>query len=356
MRKALLPLVLLTVSAGLLWDGVSAESRARRPARARPAAVKPSPNQRLIVQDLPPKPAVKGVKIVAPARRWGRYSGTSRRSQPLYLLDGPDGSKTIKLRVGLVMNVLQRGPKFTKVETGGGIRVSGWVPNVVLGLRVQGTAKLYSRPGGPSFGEVGMGMLVHVEKEMGAYARVQVMGYVPLRCFMRRKDLDVKATGYKSMPRRYPGGSAMVLSAGPVHSKSGGPAVGQALDEGRIYRIRVLGRWSQIAWYDYSRVHAQVWVPTTRLRWGSYPHYGNGYNRYNCKPGTSGSQVALASFKLYAARDDAWPTIRVMPNARFNVIKDRDGWVKITSHSCLTFTGYAPDRPGDWTPTHLYRK
>jgi hypothetical protein len=251
------------------------------------------------------------------------------------------------------MTLLQTRGKWARVETAGLIRVIGWVPTVTLGLRVQKNTSLYGRPGGKALGEVAAGQLVHVIKTTGTWAQVRLMGYVPLESYIKRKDLGIAATTYRRLSGRYPGGSPMVVSAGPVHQSADGPRAGRIADEGRVYRVRVVGRWSQIAMYDYSRVQLRVWVPTSRLRWGGYPWYGSGYNRYNCKVGTSGSQVALAEFKVYAARDDAWPNIRIMPNARFNVAQDRDGWVRISSHSCITFNAYAEDRPGDWTPSYL---
>ncbi len=221
-----------------------------------------------------------------------------------------------------MVRVLKKGKTHSRVETGGKIRVSGYVPNVVLGMRVQNKAKLFGRAGGKHVGEISRSQLVHVEKLQGQWARVRLLGYVPLRCWVKRKVLSIKATRYGGRIRsRYPGGSKMNLTAGKVHAKPGGPVIVTALDEGLIYRVRVMGRWQK-----------------------------------NCIAGVSGSQIALSAFKLYAQLDDAWPTIRVMPNARFNIYRQKNGWVRITSRGCLSFTGYAEDRPGDWSSARLVRR
>jgi hypothetical protein len=254
------------------------------------------------------------------------------------------------------MTVVQPGPKWTQVETSGLIRVRGWVPSVVLGLRVQRNTSLYGAPGGKSLGEVAMGQLVHLVKVQGPWARVRFMGYLPLEAWVKRGELGTGPTSQGRLRGRFPGGSSMVVSAGPIHGAANGARIGELTDEGRIYRVRVVGRWSQIAMYDYSRIELQAWVPTDRLRWGGYPWYGTGYYTSNCKVGQSGSQVALAGFKVYATRDDAWPTIRILPGARFNLAASRNGWVQISSASCISFTAFAEERPGDWTPSHLYRR
>lgn len=357
MRKSIwLMLVALPV---LLILGVpGAEARRRRPTpTVKPKKPKPSDKDMLlVVQLVPPKAAKKGAKVTPP--RYGTYSrySATRRAKPLYLRSTPGGSAITALPVGVQVRVLKKGKTHSKVETGGKIRVSGYVPNVVLGLRVQNKAKIYGRAGGKSVGEISRSQLVHVEKLQGKWARVQVLGYLPLRCWMQRKELSIQATRYGGRVRsRYPGGSKMNVTAGKVHSKPGGPVIATALDEGRIYRVRVQGRWSQIAMYDYSRVDIRGWVLTERLSWRGSPWYGNGYRQKNCTAGTSGSQVALSAFKLYAQLDDAYPTIRVMPNARFNVYKNKNGWVRVTSYGCLSFNGYAEDRPGGWASSSLIR-
>jgi hypothetical protein len=339
---------------------------AARPAVARPAVARPAArraaaaDQRLIVSMQPPPPAPKK-KAKAPAAKGGkarrvlpyrRYGGYSRRATTLYLRDRPDGAAIVQLRIGLHMTILERRGRWSRVETAGLIRVRGWVPSVTLGLRVQRTAKLYGRPGGKPLGKVAGGHLVHVARLRAGWARVRLMGYTPLECWMKRADLGIATASYSRLKGRYPGGSAMVVSPGAVHASANGPAVAKVSDEGRVYRVRVTGRWSRIAVYNYSRVQLEGWVPTFRLRWGSYPWYGSGYSNYHCQVGRSGSRVALAEFKVYAARDDAWPTIRILPNARFNVSPDRPGWVRITSYSCISFVAYAQDRPGDWSPAY----
>lgn len=341
-------------------DGWS-RGRRRRPPRpaARPAA-KPNPNARIVVQDVPPAPKKKAKKKVKPKitpsyRYRRRYYGSSRRSSPLYLRAAPKGADIIRLNIGIVVNVVKRGPTWSQVETGGKIRVKGYVPNVTLGLRVQKKAKLFGRPGGKSIGEVSAGVLVQVIKTTGAWAQVRLMGYLPVSVYLKRKLLSVKSSSYGYLRGRYPGGSTMVVSAGPLHAKPGGAVVARALDEGRIYRVTVLGKWSQIAVYDYSHVSLRVWVPTARIRWGRYPWYGSGYRQRNCVTATSGSMASLAKFRLYAEKDDAWPTITVMPGARFNVVNDREGWVRVSVYSCLNFTAYAQDRPGDWAPYSAIR-
>lgn len=351
-------LMFVALPALLILQAPTAEARRRRP----PRIVKPTPpdpgdkDMLLVVQLVPPKPTPKGAKVT-PSRygHYSRYSAT-RRSTTLYLRSTPGGSAITALPVGVKVRVLKKGKTHSRVETGGKIRVSGYVPNVVLGLRVKDKAKIYGRASGKSVGEISRGQLVHVERLQGKWARVQVLGYVPLRCWMLRSQLTLKPTRYGGRIRsRYPGGSQMNVTAGKIHSKPGGPVIATALDEGRIYRVRVQGRWSQIAMYDYSRVDVRGWVLTERLSWRGSPWYGNGYRQNNCTAGTSGSQVALAAFKLYAQLDDAWPTIRVMPNARFNVYKQKNGWVRVTSYGCLSFTGYAEDRPGGWASSSLIR-
>ncbi len=349
-------LLCLALPALMILDAGMAH--ARRP-RTRPAP-KPKKSEKdmlLVVQMVPPKPPKKGAKQAKP--RYGYYSrySATRRSKTLYLRSTPGGSAVTALPVGVTVRVLKKGKTHSKVETGGKIRVSGYVPNIVLGMRVQDKAKIYSKAGGKSVGEISRSQLVHLEKVQGKWARVQVLGYVPLRCWIKRKQISIKATRYGGRIRsRYPGGSQMNVTAGKIHSKPNGPVTAVALDEGRIYRVRVMGRWSQIAMYDYSRVDVRGWVLTERLSWRGSPYYGNGYRTSNCTAGASGSQIALSAFKLYAQLDDAWPTIRVMPNARFNVYRQKNGWVRITSYGCLSFTGYAEDRPGDWTSAHLIRR
>lgn len=352
-------LMVLALAGLMILDAAQVE--ARRSRRPRPATKpKPKPSDKdmlLVVQMVPPKPPKKGAKHKPPRHgRYSRYSAT-RRSKTLYLRSTPGGSAVTALPVGVKVRVLKKGKTHSRVETGGKIRVSGYVPNVVLGMRVQDKAKLYGRAGGKSIGEVSRSHLVHVEKLKGQWARVQVLGYVPLRCWIKRSQLSVTPTRYGGRIRsRYPGGSQMNVTAGTIHVKPGGAVIATALDEGRIYRVRVMGRWSQIAMYDYSRLDVRGWVLTDRLSWRGSPWYGNGYRQQNCTAGTSGSQLALSAFKLYAQLDDAWPTIRVMPNARFNIYRQKDGWVRVTSHGCLRFTGYAEDRPGDWSSAHLIRR
>lgn len=352
-------LMIAALASLMILEAVPAEARRSRRPRPR-ATTKPKPSEKgmlLVVQMVPPMPPKKGAKQKPP--RYGYYSrySATRRSKTLYLRSTPGGSAVSVLPVGVIVRVLKKGKTHSKVETGGKIRVSGYVPNVVLGLRVQDKAKIYGRAGGKSFGEVSRSHLVHVEKIQGKWARVQVMSYVPLRCWMKRSQLSIKATRYGGRIRsRYPGGSQMNVTAGKIHSKPNGPVVGHAVDEGRIYRVRVMGRWSQIAMYDYSRIDVRGWVLTERLSWRGSPWYGNGYRTSNCTAGTSGSQIALSGFKLYAQLDDAWPTIRVMPNARFNTLRQKNGWVRVTSYGCLRFTGYAEDRPGDWSSAYLLRR
>lgn len=356
------PVLLVTVTVAGLMILAAAPVEARRSRRARPAPkpTKSKPSDKdmlLVVQLVPPKPPKKGAKPKPP--RYGRHSrySATRKSKTLYMRSTPGGSAVTALPVGVKVRVLKKGKTHSKVETGGKIRVSGYVPNVVLGLRVQDKAKLYARAGGKPIGDISRSQLVHVEKIKGQWVRVQMLGYVPVRCWIKRKMLSVSPTRYGGRIRsRYPGGSKMNLTAGKIHSKPSGPVVATALDEGLIYRVRVMGRWSQIAMYDYSRVDLRGWVLTERLSWRGSPWYGSGYRQANCTAGISGSQLALSAFKLYAQLDDAWPTIRVMPNARFNVHRQKNGWVRITSPGCLSFTGYAEDRPGDWTSAHLFRK
>jgi hypothetical protein len=357
------PVWLMIVALACLMILDAGPVEARRPSRPRPTTPSkpgPRPSEKdmlLVVQLVPPKPPKKGVKVKP--SRGGRYSrhNATRRSKTLYLRSTPGGSAVTALPVGVKVRVLKKGKTHSKVETGGGIRVSGYVPNVVLGMRIQEKAKLYGRAGGKHIGEISRSQLVHVEKLGPKWVRVQVLGYIPLRCWIKRKVLSVQPARYGGRIRsKYPGGSKMNLTAGKVHAKPGGPVVATALDEGLIYRVRVMGRWSQIAMYDYSRVGLRGWVLTERLSWRGSPWYGTGYRQKNCTAGTSGNQVALSAFKLYAQLDDAWPTIRVMPNARFNTYRQKNGWVRITSRGCLSFTGFAEDRPGDWSSAHLVRK
>jgi hypothetical protein len=309
------------------------------------------PNRFIIAQQVPPaKPApVAPGKPGVPTPPGRSYYGTTRSSQPVYLLATPGGTGRLQLPIGLVVSVRERGPQHSKIETDGLIRVTGWVPTPVLGLRVKKNTQVLSAPGGKRFGEVAAGTLVHVAQVQGAHAKVVFTGYLPLEAWVLRQDLTTAPTSYASLSGRYPGGSLMVVSEGPLHAGPDGAVVARALDEGRVYRVSVVGQWSQIAMYDYSRVGIMVWVPTSRLRWGGYPWFGTGYNNHNCKPGTSGNMVALTRFRLYAEPDDAWPSIVVEPTARFNVQADRRGWVRVLGDSCLQFTAYAEDRPGDFT-------
>ncbi len=349
----LLAAVLLGVAPGLARGG---GTPATRPV-ARPAVRPAAEDLRLIVSMQPPappkaRPGKAGAKASKPAgaSRYRHHGGYSRRSTPLYLRARPDGEATIRLRVGLHMKVLERRGGWSRVETAGLIRVRGWVPTSTLGLRVQQSSKLYGRPGGAPIGEVAGGHLVHVVHVRRGWARVRLMGYLPLECWMKGADLGAATARYSRLNGRYPGGSAMVVSPGTLHGAAKGSAVGRVVDEGRVYRLRVLGRWSEIAVYNYSRIKLRAWVPTSRLRWGAYPWYGSGYSNYHCQVGRSGNRLALAELKVYAARDDAWPTIRILPNARFNVAPDRPGWVRISSYGCISFVAYAQNRPGDWSP------
>ncbi len=357
-------LMVLALAGLMLLDGAPVEARRARltprpttPPRGKPGTNPSDKDMLLVVQMVPPKPPKKGAKVKP--SRGGRYSrhSASRRSKTLYLRSTPGGSTVTALPVGVKVRVLKKGKSHSRVETGGKIRVSGFVPNIVLGLRVQDKAKIYGRAGGKHIGEISRSQLVHVEKLQGKWARVQVLGYLPLRCWIQRTALSLKPTRYGGRVRsRYPGGSKMNLTAGTVHAKPGGPVVATALDEGLIYRVRVMGRWSQIAMYDYARVDLRGWVLTERLSWRGSPWYGTGYRANNCIAGTSGTQIALSAFKLYAQLDDAWPSIRVMPNARFNAHRQKNGWMRITSRGCLSFTGYAEDLPGNWSSANLVRR
>jgi hypothetical protein len=251
------------------------------------------------------------------------------------------------------MSILKPGPRWTQVETSGRIRVTGWVPTPVLGQRVQKNTQLYGGPGGKPIGEVAMGQLVHVIRTHGEFALVRLMGYLPLDVWLKWAELGTGATSYGRLQGRYPGGSSMVISAGPIHSAADGPKTGDIQDEGRIFRVRVSGRWSQVAMYDYSRIELTFWVPTARLRWGGYPWYGTGYYTANCEVGQNGSYVALTEFKAYAAKDDAWPNIRILSGARFNISSVGGGWMQLSGSGCISFTSFVEDRPGDWSPAHL---
>lgn len=282
-----------------------------------------------------------------------RYFGYTRRPTPLYLRKTPDGEKTFLLKLGLVMRLLRTRRGWAEVETAGLIRAKGWVPAVTLGLRAKRVASLHARPGGARIGRVASGQLVHVVRRRGAWAQVRLMGWLPVVCWMKRSDLGTATASTGSLSSRYPGGSAMVVSAGPVHARLGGPVVAKAMDEGRVYRVRVSGRWSQVAMLDYRRVDLRFWVPTERLRWGGYPSFGSGYQRTNCVAGSVGDHVALSSFSVYAARDDAWPTVKILPKARFRVTPAGNGWVRIYSYGCLRFSAYAEERVGDYAPASL---
>ncbi len=340
----------------MIWNAPDVAARRGRSARS-PAGKSDPRDMLLVVQQQPPKPPKKGAKPVVP--RYGSFSrySASRRSQTLYLRSTPGGSTVTALPVGVKVRVIKRGRTHSKVETGGLIRVTGYVPNVVLGLRVQDRAKLFGRVGGKAVGEVSRSQLVHLEKVRGVWARVQIMGYVPLRCWIKRKALGLSPTGYGGkVTRRYPGRNQMTMAPGKIRTRPNGPVAAVAMDEGRVFRISVKGRWSQVAMYDYSRLSLRGWVLTERLSWRASPWFGTGYRRSNCSAGTSGNRVALSSFKLYAQMDDAWPTIRVMPRARFNVYRQANGWVRITSRGCLSFSGYAEDRAGDWLSASLVRR
>jgi len=326
--------------------------------RARPGAHRPAPPEdpslRIVVSEVPPAPPRphRGTSSRPAGRR--HYYGYTRQPTPLYLRKTPGGEKILRLKVGLLLRLLRSTRAGSEVETAGLIRARGWVPSVTLGLRVQRVASLYSRPGGKRIGRVAPGQLVHLAAVRGGWARVRLMGWLPIECWMRRRDLSTAKNGaYRSMRSHYPGGSAMVVSAGPLRGTPGGPVWARAMDEGRVYRVRVSGSWSLVAMIDYRRVDLRLWVKTERLRWGGYPYFGSGYQSSNCVAGASGDHVALSSFSVYAARDDAWPTIRILPKARFRVSSAGDGWVRIYSYGCLRFSAYAERRAGDYAPVSI---
>ena len=47
--------------------------------------------------------------------------------------------------------------------------------------------------------------------------------------------------------------------------------------------------WSEISLINYSQINMKLFVPTARLRFGTYPNYGTIQKRSNCKPGHAGS-------------------------------------------------------------------
>jgi hypothetical protein len=368
----LLILILMTACGALAGDGAVGWARgADRGARARgggqgAAEAKRNATVRIIVSLEPPPPPVQPKARPAGAmtkpkprrrrRRRRRVRGYSRRARPLYMRNRPSGRPTTKLRRGLVVNVIERKGDWTQVQTAGLIQVRGWVPSVVVGLRVQEPSKLYDRPGGKAIGRAAASQLVHVEKSRGKWMRVRLMGYLPVRCWMKKEDLGTKKTRYRRLKGSYPGGSSMVVSAGPLHGSAKGRVVARALDEGRVYRKRVVGRWSLIWMYDYRRVRLKAWVPTDRLRWGRYPYYGSGYSNYSCRLGRSGRYVALTDLKIYAQRDDAWPSVTIKRGARFNLRSARNGWVRVTSRSCIRLSAYAERRPGAWARAGAVRR
>jgi hypothetical protein len=126
----------------LILDAGVAEARRgrpRRPApRPAPRATSSPKDMLLVVQLVPPKPPKKGVAVPPPSgySHYSRYSAT-RSSTTVYLRSTPGGSAVTALPVGVEVRVLKKGKTHTRVETGGRIRVSGYVPNIVLGLRVQ---------------------------------------------------------------------------------------------------------------------------------------------------------------------------------------------------------------------------
>jgi hypothetical protein len=337
------------------WLAIAAAPAERSKPRPAGASAKASADLRIVVQRYHPiKPRLQPTPVRG--RRALRRLRWRIRRLPITLLSRPRGPGIAQLRVGTLIRVLERRKDHAKVETLGLIRIQGSLPRTAVGYRIQKTSSLFARPGGPAIGRVVVGMLANVEKCSGAYCRVQLMGYLPIRCYIKRTSLGVKPRGTSRLRVRARRGRRLVLKAGPLYASKAGRMIAQVTRPGRVYRITRSGRWSQIRMYDAARIDLVAWVESSRLHRGRAPYYGPGYGRYNCRTGTSGTHVALSRFNAYAARDDAFPSIDISPKARFNVRKGRNGWVRIHGQSCAVFTAHALDRPGDFIRYNVIRR